>query len=80
MENTDRELLMRIVPSDPNLKKLYNRHRKLEREVENLERYASYSTTARLRQRELKKAKLRGMEEIMAILNEHRNISPMTLS
>lgn len=80
MENTDRELLMRIVPSNPNLKKLYDRHRKLEREVENLERYASYSAAARLRQQNLKKEKLRGMEMIMAILHQHRGGGEQYLS
>ncbi len=72
MENTDHELLLSIVPSNPDLKRLYDRHRKLEREVQNLEPYASYSTSARLRQRELKKEKLRGMEMIMSILHQHR--------
>jgi uncharacterized protein YdcH (DUF465 family) len=72
MEKADHELLLTIVPSNPNLKKLYERHRKLEREVESVGRYTAYSSAAALRQRELKKLKLRGMEEIMTILNEHR--------
>jgi uncharacterized protein YdcH (DUF465 family) len=72
MEKADQELLLSIVPSDPDLKKLYDRHRKLEKEVENLRRYAAYSTSAALRQQELKKLKLRKMEEIMTILERHR--------
>lgn len=73
MEKADHDLLMSILFSDPEMKKLYDRHRKLEKEVENLERYASYSSSAALRQRELKKLKLRGMEEIMAKLSVHRH-------
>ena len=73
MESADHELLMNVVFSDTELKKLYNRHRKLEKEVENLERYAAYSSSAALRQRELKKLKLRGMERIMARLTEYKS-------
>ena len=72
MEKADHELLMTILFSDPEIKKLYDKHRKLEKEVENLERYASYSSSAALRQRELKKLKLRGMEQLMAKLTERR--------
>ena len=75
MEKADQELLLAIVPSNPDLKKLYNHHRKLEREVENLSRYAVYSSSAALRQRELKKQKLHSMEQIMAILHGHRQYS-----
>ncbi len=77
MERADHELLVSAMISDTELKKLYNRHRKLEKEVENLERYAAYSTSAALRQRELKKLKLRGMETIMARLTAHRGPQPM---
>jgi len=73
MERADHELLMDVMFSDTELKKLYNRHRKLEKEVENLERYAAYSSSAALRQRELKKLKLRGMERIMARLTKYRS-------
>ena len=73
MEKADHELLLSIVSSDPNLKKLYDGHRKLEKEVENLGRYAAYSSSAALRQQELKKLKLQKMEEIMTILKRHRH-------
>ena len=70
MEKLDQELLLNIVPNSPDLKKVYTRHQKLEREVENLERYASYSSAARLRQLELKKAKLKEKEQMLAILGQ----------
>ena len=75
MERADHELLMTVLFSDTELKKLYDRHRKLEKEVENLNRYAAYSSSAALRQKELKKLKLQGMEKIMARLADHRSES-----
>ena len=73
MEKADQELLLRIVPSNPNLKRLYERHRKLEKEVENARRYAAYSSAASLRQQSLKKEKLRHREQIMEILSGYKN-------
>jgi uncharacterized protein YdcH (DUF465 family) len=72
MEKADQDLLLKIVPTNPDLKKLYDRHRKLDKEIESLTRYSRYSSTAALRQKELKKLKLQKMEEIMTILNQHR--------
>jgi len=79
MERADHEFLMSVLFSDVELKKLYDRHRKLEKEVENLERYASYSSSAALRQREVKKLKLQGMEALMARLNSHRGDEHQTM-
>ena len=73
MKKADQELLEDIIPSNVNLRRLYDRHRKLEKEVESIGRYARYSSAASLRQRELKKLKLQGMEEIMTILREYRD-------
>ena len=73
MEQADQELLQTVITSDNKLKRLYDKHRKLEKEVENLERYKSYSSSAALRQRELKKQKLSGMEEIMDRLSSYRS-------
>ncbi len=72
MERADHELLMDVLTSDHELKKLYDRHRKLEKEVENLNRYAAYSSSAALKQRELKKIKLHHREQLMAKLAEHK--------
>lgn len=75
MERADHELLMSKMFSDHELKKLYDRHRKLEKEVENLNRYAAYSSSAALKQTELKKLKLHNREMIMAKLSDYK-VSP----
>ncbi len=68
MDRFNHQLIKNLLPSDPQLKKLYDQHRKLEREVENLERFTAYSSSARLRLNELKKLKLKGVESILNIL------------
>ena len=72
MEKADHELIEKIVPVNSQLRELYNRHVKLEKEVERFGRYAAYSSSAALRQKELKKQKLLEMDRIMSILNEHK--------
>ena len=72
MEKADQELLMQFAAVNPHLKKLYDEHMRLDKEVEKLDRYAIYSSSAALQQRELKKAKLRTKESIMDILNDMR--------
>ena len=73
MEKVDQELLLELAPAHPELKRLYEEHLKLEKEVERLERYSKYSSSAELRHKTLKKRKLMGMDTIMAILAEHRH-------
>ncbi len=73
MEKVDQELLQELAPSHPELKRLYEEHIRLEREVERLERYSKYSSSAELRHKTLKKRKLMGMDAIMSILSQHRH-------
>jgi len=72
MEKVDRDLILSIADFNPVLKQLYEEHLKLDEEIERNEAYAAYSSSAQLRQKQLKKAKLQGMDKIMAILKEHR--------
>ncbi len=72
MEKRDEELVLHLAENDSHLRELYEEHLELEKEVEKLERYAAYSSSAALRHKQLKKEKLRGMDAIMSILHEHR--------
>lgn len=77
MEKNYEELLMSVLPVNPEAKKLYDTHRKLERQVENLDPYTTYSSAAALRQKELKKQKLQKMERLMKILEGYKGSPPM---
>lgn len=72
MEKADHELLLLLSPSDERLKKLYEQHKKLEKEVVRYSHYAKYSASAALKEKELKKSKLHGMDAIMEILSDYR--------
>ena len=75
MEKLDRELILSLCPNIPRLRDLYEEHLKLEREVEKFEQYAAFSASAQLRSKELKKEKLRGVDDMMAIVEEHKHHS-----
>jgi uncharacterized protein YdcH (DUF465 family) len=69
MKKVDYELIDQIATCNPKLKKLLTRHKKLEKEVEHLERYARYSSTAALKHIQLKKEKLIGKEKMMKMVS-----------
>ncbi len=69
MEIAEKEILLKSLSLNPLLKKLYSRHQKLEKEVEHIRHYARYSAAASLKHSQLKKEKLRGKEELLAMLN-----------
>ncbi len=72
MEQIDRDLILALCPTNSKLKKLYTKHKQLEKEVEKFERYLCYSATAELKQKQLKKEKLKGVDDMMAIISQHR--------
>lgn len=72
MEKLDQELLNQLAPHHTRLKKLFDEHKKLEKELANVRRYTSYSPSAALREQQLKKQKLLGKDTIMRILSEYR--------
>ena len=69
MEIHDREILQILVASNHEIKRLYDRHRKLEREIENFSRYTGYSGSAALRLSALKKEKLKNKETLISKMN-----------
>ena len=75
MEKAERELIQKAVNINPLLKKLYSRHQKLEKEVEHIRHYAKYSPAASLKHTELKREKLRGKEQMLAILQGFNTLS-----
>lgn len=72
MEKSDQELLLQLAPTNYTLRRLYQEHVELEDQLKQFERFPPLTTQASLEQRSLKKRKLRGMDAIMNILNEHR--------
>jgi uncharacterized protein len=80
MEKADQEMLLRFAVADTRLKRLYEQHLQLEEEVEKYGRYAPFSSSAALREKELKKEKLRQKDQMMALLEEHKRREGQPLS
>ncbi len=78
MEKIEEEILVELVERDPQIKKLYTQHQKLEREIASVSQYAVFSPAAKLRAQELKKEKLRGRDELMSILRRYDQDKPIT--
>lgn len=72
MEKIDFELLNQLIPENYRLRKLYDEHRALETRISELERTRAQFSISEIEWQRLKKRKLQGMDEIMAILSEHR--------
>lgn len=72
MEKRDQKLILSLVETHPEVKKLYVRHMKLDKEVEHYGRYAVYSTSAALKEKDLKREKLKTKENLMNIIEEYR--------
>jgi len=70
MEKDDKELLSRLAYSNQHLKRLYDKHQKLEAEVKALSKEKSPVSLSK--QIELKKQKLQKKDEIMKILSDYR--------
>ena len=57
------------------LRRLQDQHRKLERELEHYGLYSAYSPSAQLKERELKKVKLKNKEMITTILSDQPELA-----
>ena len=77
MEKLDRDLILNLCQSVPRLRDLYEEHLRLEKELEKFEQYSAYSASAKLRSNELKKEKLKGVDDMMAIVSEYRRHEPL---
>ena len=75
MEKDEKDLLDKVISSNPRLKALYTEHLRLDKEVNKYQRYAAVSGFAVRRQAELKRRKLKTKDSMQQILSEYR-LSP----
>jgi uncharacterized protein YdcH (DUF465 family) len=72
MEKYDEELISQWVDKDPELKRQVEEHREFERKLEELEKNPFLTTEEETERKNLKKLKLRGKDQIEAILSKYR--------
>ena len=75
MEKYDEDLLSQWIDKDPELKRYVQEHHEFEQKLEKLERKAFLTTEEETERKKLKKLKLRGKDQIEAILSEYRRKS-----
>jgi len=72
MEKYDEELISQWVDKSPELKRYVEEHREFERKLEELEKKEFLTTEEETERKNLKKLKLRGKDQIEAILSKYR--------
>lgn len=73
MEDTDLQLIRKLIPKDRELKNLWDEHLEYEEKLEQLNKRRYLSTEEEMRRKELQKLKLHGKDRIEEILRKYRN-------
>ena len=68
MENRDRELIMKFIKSDIQLRKLYENHRWLDHRIDKLSNRRFLTTGEQVAYKRLKKEKLLGVDRMLSIV------------
>jgi uncharacterized protein len=73
MEETDLQLIRKIIPKDQELKRLWDEHLDYEEKLNQFNKRRYLSTEEEVRRKELQKLKLQGKDKIEEILRQYRN-------
>jgi uncharacterized protein YdcH (DUF465 family) len=72
MEKKDEELIQSLMVSDPELKRYYDEHLELERQLAEFNRKLYLTPEQEIEKKALQKKKLSGKDRIMEILEKYR--------
>ncbi|HPC47735.1 MAG TPA: DUF465 domain-containing protein [Deltaproteobacteria bacterium] len=72
MEETDLQLIRKLIPRDKELRRLWDEHQEFEEKLEQLNKRRYLTTEEEMRRKELQKLKLRGKDRIEEILQRYR--------
>lgn len=73
MESTDRELILNMLKSNIQLKRLYDEHLMLESALSGLGSRPFLTTEEAMEERRLKKQKLLGVDKMISIITPYRS-------
>jgi uncharacterized protein len=73
MEDTDLQLIRKLIPKDQELKRLWDEHLDYEVKLDQFNKRRYLSTEEEVRRKELQKLKLQGKDKIEEILRKYRN-------
>ena len=72
MENTDRELIHKVIKTNAQLRRLYQEHEVLEDKLSCYESRTYLTTAEELELKRLKRRKLWGVDRMMEMISERR--------
>ncbi|GEM_PF-1231394 len=72
MEKPERDLILALLPTNHELRKLYQEHLRLDQAIIAIERTRAHLSTQQLGWQRLKKQKLHGMDRILEIVSINR--------
>ena len=72
MEKKDEELIRQLMGTDDELRRHYEEHVQLEKQLNQLNRHLHLSAEQELERKQLQKRKLAGKDRMMQILDRHR--------
>ena len=76
MEKKDEELIQSLLPQDAELKRYYEEHLELERQLAEFNRKLYLTPEQEVEKKALQKKKLSGKDRIMEILDKYRGAGP----
>ncbi len=75
MEKKDEELIQTLLEREPDLRRYYEEHRDLERQLDGFQQKVHLTTEEEIEKKRLQKLKLAGKDKIMEILSRYRTVA-----
>jgi len=75
MENNEELAIVSLLDKDPELKKYYDEHQALEKQLAALHHKGHLSTDEEVEMKRIQKLKLAGKDKMMELLGKHRQFS-----
>lgn len=72
MERREEEFIISLLDKDPELKKYYEEHRELEKQLQGYQHKSHLTPLEEVEKKRLQKLKLTGKDKIMEILDRYR--------
>jgi len=72
MERSEEEFIVSLLDKDPELKKYYEEHRELEKQLQGYQHKSHLTPLEEVEKKRLQKLKLAGKDKIMEILGKYR--------
>jgi len=73
MENSEESVIVSLLDKDPELKKYYDEHQALEKQLAQFQHKVHLSADEEIEMKRIQKLKLVGKDKMMELLSKHRH-------